>query len=99
MSINGAPIMAATVVAVDVGKNTAALLVTDAARRRLFGPVDFAMTAPAVIAVVERVWAVLPGPAVKVGVESAGHYHRPLLGGWVVAGGLGGVGAESGSGG
>ena len=51
MSINGAPVMAATVVAVDVGKNTAALSVTDADRRRLFGPVDFAMTAPAVAAV------------------------------------------------
>ena len=41
MSINGAPVMAATVVAVDVGKNTAALSVTDADRRRLLGPVDF----------------------------------------------------------
>ena len=55
MSINGAPVMAATVVAVDVGKNAAALSVTDADRHRLFGPVDFAMTAPAVAAVVERV--------------------------------------------
>ena len=79
MSINGAPVMAATVVAVDVGKNTAALSVTDAARRRLFGPVDFAMTAPAVTAVLERVCAVLPAVAVKVGIEAAGHYHRPLL--------------------
>ena len=79
MSINGAPVMAATVVAVDVGKNTAALSVTDAERRRLFGPVDFAMTAPAVTAVVEQVCAVLPGVAVKVGIEAAGHYHRPLL--------------------
>jgi len=34
--------MAATVVAVDVGKKTAALLATDADRRRLLGPVDFA---------------------------------------------------------
>ena len=32
---------AAAVIAVDVGKTTAALLVTDAARRRLLGPVDF----------------------------------------------------------
>jgi hypothetical protein len=79
MSIKGAPVMAATVVAVDVGKNTAALSVTDAERRRLFGPVDFAMTAPAVTAVVEQVCAVLPGVAVKVGIEAAGHYHRPLL--------------------
>ena len=46
MSINGAPVMAASVVAVDVGKNIAALTVTDADRHRLFGPVDFAMTAP-----------------------------------------------------
>jgi len=71
--------MAATVVAVDVGKNTAVLSVTDSARHRLFGPVEFAMTVPAVAAVVERVSAVLPSVAVKVGVEAAGHYHRPLL--------------------
>ena len=51
MSINGAPVMAATVVAVDVGKNSAALSVTDAARHRLLGPIDFAMFAPAVSAV------------------------------------------------
>jgi transposase len=80
MSFNGAPVMAATVVAVDVGKNAAVLSVTDSARHRLLGPVEFAMTAPAVAAVVERVSAVLPGVAVKVGVEAAGHYHRPLLG-------------------
>jgi transposase len=79
MSINGAPVMAATVVAVDVGKNTASLSVTDAGRHRLLGPVDFAMTAPALAAVLERVCAVLPAVAVKVGIEAAGHYHRPLL--------------------
>ena len=99
MSINGAPVMAATVVAVDVGKNRAALSVTDADRRRLLGPVDFAMTAPAVAAVLERVCVVLPAAAVKVGIEAAGHYHRPLLAGGGVAGGLAGVGAEPGSGG
>ena len=79
MSINGASVMAATVVAVDVGKNRAALSATDADRRRLFGPVDFAMTAPALAAVLERVCVVLPAAAVKVGIEAAGHYHRPLL--------------------
>ena len=42
MSIKGAPGMAATVVAVDVGKNTAVLSVTDAARHRLLGPVELA---------------------------------------------------------
>jgi hypothetical protein len=55
MSINGAPVMAPTVVAVDVGKHTAALSVTNAARQRLLGPVEFAMTASAVAAVVQRV--------------------------------------------
>jgi hypothetical protein len=47
---------------------------------RTLGPVDFAMTAPAVAAVLERVCAVLPTAAVKVGIEAAGYYHRPLLG-------------------
>ena len=79
MSIKGAPVMAATVVAVDVGKNMAALSVTDADRRRLLGPVDFAMTSAGVSAVLERVCAVLPAGAVTVGIEAAGHYHRPLL--------------------
>jgi hypothetical protein len=72
MSINGAPVMAASVVAVDVGKNTAALSVTDVGRRRLLGPVEFAMTAPAVAAVVERVCAVLPGAAVGWGLRLRG---------------------------
>ena len=57
MSINGAPVVAATVVAVDVGKNRAALSVTDADRCRLLGPVDFAMTAPALAEVLGRVCA------------------------------------------
>jgi transposase len=80
LSFNGAPVMAASVVAVDVGKNKAALSVTSADGRRVFGPADFAMTAPALAALLERVWAVLPAGPVKVGVEAAGHYHRPLLG-------------------
>jgi hypothetical protein len=63
MSINGASVLAASVVAVDVGKNKAALSVTSAERHRLFGPAEFAMTAPALAAVLERVCAVLPtGP-------------------------------------
>jgi hypothetical protein len=50
MSVNGATVTAVTVVAVNVGKNTAPLSVTDADRYRLLGPVDFAMTAPALAA-------------------------------------------------
>jgi hypothetical protein len=40
------PVMGAMVVAVDVGKNTAALSVTDAARHRLFGPVEATASRP-----------------------------------------------------
>jgi transposase len=75
---------ATVVVAVDVGKTTVALSVTDAGRHRLLGPLDFAMTAPGLAATVQRVCEVLPATAaapgsVKVGIEAAGHYHRPLL--------------------
>ena len=53
---------------------------------------------PALAAVLQRVWPVLPAGPVKVGVEAAGHYHRPLLGSGGVATGLGGYGAQSRSG-
>jgi transposase len=66
--------------AIDVGKSSFAWSLTDAARVRLLGPVESAMTAPAVREVVARVEAALPvGARVRVGVEAAGHYHRPLL--------------------
>jgi hypothetical protein len=45
MSINGALGPAAAVVAVDVGKTKAAVLVSDAQRHRLLGPLELAMTA------------------------------------------------------
>lgn len=73
---------AVVVVAVDVGKSSFAVSVTDGSRRRLFGPVDAPMTAPGVRDVVARVSGVLPDDpvvVVKVGVEAAGHYHWPLL--------------------
>jgi transposase len=76
-----APVTSSTiVVAVDVGKTSAMLLVTDSARKRVFGPVEFAMTRSALSATVDRVSAVVAASAqVKVGVEAAGHYHRPVL--------------------
>jgi len=82
VSVHAVPVTASTVVvAVDVGKSSAVLSVTDAARCRLLGPVEFAMTRSAVVDVVGRVCEVLPGVgvAVRVGVEAAGHYHRPLI--------------------
>jgi transposase len=69
------------VVAVDVGKATFAVSVTDAGRCRLLGPADFAMTASGLAAAQGCVRAVLPAGemVVKVGIEAAGRYHRPLL--------------------
>ena len=82
MSVHHAlPVSHSTVVvAVDVGKTSVALSVTDASRFRLFGPVDFMMTRPELNDVVARVQQVLPRDGqVKVGVEAAGHYHWPLI--------------------
>lgn len=82
---DAAPVMSSTVVvAVEVGKTTVAVSVTDVGRRRLLGPLDFAVTGPGLAATVMKVREVLPAAAVapgsvKVGVEAAGHDHRPLL--------------------
>jgi transposase len=78
VSVQVAPVV---VVAVDVGKTAAALSATDEGRRRLLGPVEFAMTRSALAEVVGRLRAVLPAGRVRVrvGVEAAGHYHLPLL--------------------
>lgn len=68
------------VVAVDVGKNTVALSVTDDQRHCLFGPIDFAMTRAGLSSTLDRIHAVLPPQvAVKVGIEAAWHYHQPLM--------------------
>jgi transposase len=80
--VQAAPVTASTiVVAVDVGKNEFAVSVTDANRSVLLKPrLGCAMTAPALRQVVADVERLLPPQAqVKVGIEAAGHYHRPLL--------------------
>jgi transposase len=80
--VHAAPVMASTVVvAIDVGKNEFAVSVTDATRRRLLKPrLGCPMTAPSVREVVDSIGRLLPADAhVKVGIEAAGHYHRPLL--------------------
>ena len=77
MSVHGVlPSSSTVVVAIDVGKSSFAVSVTAADRRRLFGPVEVAMTGSAVSELIGRICAVLP-PAgcVQVGVEAAGHYH------------------------
>lgn len=81
MSVHLAPVTLSTiVVAVDVGKTSAVLSATGSARHRVFGPVEFAMTRSGLVGVVYRVGAVIgPCAQVKVGIEAAGHYHRPVL--------------------
>jgi transposase len=79
MSSSVALAPAAVVVAVDVGKTRAAVLVSDAQRHRLLGPLDFPMTAAGLAQVISKIRAVLPADGlIRVGVEAAGHYHRPL---------------------
>jgi transposase len=79
--VHVAPVTSSTiVVAVDVGKTSAMLSVTDSARQRVLGPVGFSMTRSGLVAAVHRVSAVIaPVALVKVGIEAAGHYHRPVL--------------------
>lgn len=81
VSVHVAPVTSSTiVVAIDVGKTSALLSVTDAARRRLVDPFEFVLTGSGLTAAVTRVMAVVPASVqVKIGVEAAGHYHRPVL--------------------
>jgi len=81
VSVHGAPVTSSTiVVAVDVGKTSAMLSATDNGRHRVLGPFEFTMTQSGLVAAVGRVSAVIPsGAQVKVGIEAAGHYHRPVL--------------------
>lgn len=82
MSVQAAvPTGLPVVVAVDVGTTVVALSVTDVGRHRLLGPVDFEMTGRGVEGVLALIRSRLAGAdvPVKVGIEAAGHYHRPLL--------------------
>jgi len=81
VSVQSAPVTVSTiVVAIDVGKTSAMLSVTDSSRKRLLGPVEFVMTRSGLAAAAHRVMVVVPSSAqVKVSVEAAGHYHRPVL--------------------
>jgi transposase len=82
MVVQAARVTSSTVVvAVDVGKTEFAFSVSDAARASLLKPrTGCPMTGPSLAQVVADIARVLPGGAgVKVGIEAAGHYHRPLL--------------------
>ena len=82
MVVQAARVTSSTVVvAVDVGKTEFAFSVTDVARTSLLKPrTGCLMTGPSLAQVVADIGQVLPaGAVVKVGIEAAGHYHRPLL--------------------
>lgn len=82
MVVQACPVTSSTVVvAVDVGKTEFAFSVTDSSRALLLKPrTGCPMTGPSLAQVVRDVQSVLPDDArVKVGIEAAGHYHRPLL--------------------
>lgn len=90
MVVQACPVTPSTVVvAVDVGKTEFAFSVTDTSRVLLLKPrTGCPMTARSLRQAIADVEAVLaPGAAVKVGIEAAGHYHRPLLtaGAWPAA--------------
>ena len=83
MVVLAAPVTSSTVVvAVDVGKTEFAFSVTDSSRSLLLKPrTGCAMTGPSLAQVIADISRVLSlGARVKVGIEAAGHYHRPLLG-------------------
>ena len=68
-------------VPVDVGKHEAMALVADATGERLVAPFTFALDRPGLAELVGRVEGIVFGRGdvqVEVGVESAGHYHRPV---------------------
>jgi len=80
--VHAAPVTPSTVVvAIDVGKNEFAVSVTDVTRTKLLRPrLGCPMTGSSVRDVVGTIQRLLPPDAlVKIGIEAAGHYHRPLL--------------------
>ncbi|WP_395690110.1 transposase [Nocardioides sp.] len=82
MVVQAARVTSSTVVvAVDVGKIEFAFSATDVTRTSLLRPrTGCPMTGSSLAQVVADIVEVLPVDAVvKVGIEAAGHYHRPLL--------------------
>nr|WP_245617660.1 IS110 family transposase [Nitriliruptor alkaliphilus] len=68
-------------VPVDVGKHEAMALVADATGERLVAPFTFSLDRPGLVELVRRVDRVADGRSevqIEVGVEAAGHYHRPV---------------------
>lgn len=76
----GVPLEELVAVPVDVGKSTATAMACDFSGQVLVAPFEFAVNLRGVAELAARVDARLPAATrlVRVGVEAAGHYHRPL---------------------
>jgi transposase len=76
----GVPLDELVAVSVDVGKSTAMAMACDFAGQMLVAPFEFRLDLRGVAELVGRIDARLPAGVrlVRVGVEAAGHYHRPL---------------------
>jgi transposase len=77
----GVPARERIAVPVDVGKHSAMAMVADFAGERLVAPFVFSMDRPGIAELIRRVERAVVergGCRVEVGVEAAGHYHRPL---------------------
>jgi transposase len=74
------PLRQLVAVPVDVGKTSAMVMACDFTGRVLLPAVEFGLTREGVVGVLARLRAALPDDVrlVRVGVEAAGHYHRPL---------------------
>jgi len=79
--MRGVPLEQLVAVPVDVGRSTAAAMACDFTGEVLVPPFEFALNRHGVAELVGRVDARLPVGIrlVRVGIEAAGHYHRPLL--------------------
>jgi transposase len=68
-------------VPVDVGKHEAMALVADATGERLVAPFTFGLDRPGLLGLIAQVEDAVrdrDGAHIEVGVEAAGHYHRPV---------------------
>lgn len=74
------PLRQLIAVPVDVGKSSAMVMACDFTGRVLLPAVEFALTRAGVKQMLARVHRAVPAGTqlVRVGVEAAGHYHRPL---------------------
>lgn len=69
-------------VGIDVGKRDALALIADHRGELVGAPVMFGLTEPGVLVLEEAIAAAVlarSARSVRVGIETAGHYHRPLL--------------------